>query len=368
MLDPATGAVLGETRVALPFGYPIGLTRRGNEMIFAQNTWGAALGAMGLFGGSVEQIPMVPSGTSVIPLWCSLHPEYDPVTGVLYIAAREDSFPTCDPALFRLDIQAQQLVRIGPISSLGQADELAVLAIDAAGNALVVRSEPGGHRIYRLDLGSGVASSIGLIVLPGGQFWDLAFLPSGGLYGAFLNNSSPPTTTVYRIDLNAFTAQAITPPLPPSTALAGGYLPSGALYCASKINSLGCSPQLACSGIPSPSLKSGFLLNATEIRNHTVGLLFYSAAGRASIPFQGGTLCVSPPVRRTPAQSSGGAPAPVTDCSGAWSIDFNAFGYGRPALAVPGTTIACQWWGRDAGFPAPFNSTLTDAVSYVVVQ
>jgi hypothetical protein len=110
------------------------------------------------------------------------------------------------------------------------------------------------------------------------------------------------------------------------------------------------------------------VLNATEIRNHTVGLLFYSAAGRASISFQGGTLCVSPPVRRTPAQSSGGAPAPVTDCSGAWSIDFNAFGYGRPALAVPGTTIACQWWGRDAGFPAPFNSTLTDAVSYVVVQ
>ena len=37
-----------------------------------------------------------------------------------------------------------------------------------------------------------------------------------------------------------------------------------------------------------------------------------------------------------------------------------------PALRVVGSVIDCQFWGRDPGFPAPFNTTLTDAVEYTI--
>ena len=37
-----------------------------------------------------------------------------------------------------------------------------------------------------------------------------------------------------------------------------------------------------------------------------------------------------------------------------------------PALSVPGNTYQCQAWGRDPGFPAPNNTTLSDALDVTV--
>jgi hypothetical protein len=143
------------------------------------------------------------------------------------------------------------------------------------------------------------------------------------------------------------------------------------IYCQAKTNSLGCVPAINSYGTPSATAGSGFQVIGMNVLNNKPGLLFYGVNGPASTPFQGGTLCVSPPIKRTPAVSSGGLPPP-NDCSGVYKLDMNAFAVGSlggtplPALTTPGTQVNCQWWGRDPGFPPPNNTTLSDGMQYVV--
>ena len=150
----------------------------------------------------------------------------------------------------------------------------------------------------------------------------------------------------------------------------GGLAP----YCTAKTNSLGCVPVISGSGTASASATSGFTVACAQVRNGKSGLLFYRAGGaQAGAAFQCGTLCVGPSgIRRTPAQSAGGTPPPANDCSGTYAIDMNAFAAGLaggnpdPALGLSGTVVHCQWWGRDQGFAAPCNTTLSDGGEYTI--
>jgi hypothetical protein len=141
-------------------------------------------------------------------------------------------------------------------------------------------------------------------------------------------------------------------------------------YCTAKINSLGCTPAIGSQGMPSASAPSGFLVTCQQTRNIKPGVMLYSVQGRAAQPFQGGTLCLQAPIRRTLGLVSGGNPGPANDCSGTFAIDMNAFAAGQlggnPAqeLRQPGHAVACQWWSRDP--QAQFGSSLSDALEYVV--
>jgi probable HAF family extracellular repeat protein len=141
-------------------------------------------------------------------------------------------------------------------------------------------------------------------------------------------------------------------------------------YCTAKVNSLGCTPSIAGAGVPSASNAWSFEVVTSNVLNEKAGLYLYKVGGApASVPFQGGTLCVGPSgIRRTPVVFSGGSPAPANDCSGAYELDFNAFaaglsgGHPDPALLSPGSIYRCQAWGRDQGFSPPNNTSLSNAL------
>ncbi|MBK8181306.1 MAG: hypothetical protein IPK67_20980 [Planctomycetes bacterium] len=145
-----------------------------------------------------------------------------------------------------------------------------------------------------------------------------------------------------------------------------------AIYCAGKVNSLGCTPAIEASGTPSASAASGFVVRSLQVRNQKVGILLYGNSGRASLPFSGGLLCLNGPLRRVQGLNSGGTGLPAADCSGVFAVDLNAFRAGalggNPAsfLGVPGSVVQCQFWGRDPGLAAPNSTQLSNALEYVV--
>jgi hypothetical protein len=135
------------------------------------------------------------------------------------------------------------------------------------------------------------------------------------------------------------------------------------LYCVAKTNSAGCAAQMSISGTPSASNPAPFLLQASQVVNQKNGMLFYGYAPW-NVPFQGGTLCIAGQVKRTALLNSGGS-AGGPDCSGSFSVDFNAhIQGGSDPLLVAGEEVFTQYWYRD---PASASTTgLSDAAQFTI--
>jgi hypothetical protein len=288
--------------------------------------------------------------------------EADPTTGILY-NIHQNKLHTMDPV-------SGQLTYIGDIS--GMQAGTTNLAIRHDGVAFCVTP---GRFLATLDLTSGVLTPVGTVQLPipapltFGLFFDTAFDMHGQLWGAWWVGNTGPTGVayngLYKIDMTTRVGvrmQAF------NEKLAIAFVPdcTCATYCVGKPNGLGCVPTIARDGLPSPTAQSGFEISASNLVNQSLGVLAWSAGGRVTNPFQGGTWCVRAPLVRTPLRSSGGSPAPALDCSGRWSLDFNTY-MQSIAAPPPGTTINCQWYGRDPSLAPPQNVQLSDALEFVLL-
>lgn len=268
-------------------------------------------------------------------------------------------------------------------------NHLAMLRYDASGTLLA----QGVH-----DLGQNVLESpIALVPGAAGQLWasaDVWFnsMPQHAEIEVIQFDESGASNWIYSVDTNGteddwiggglFAAGdqlVLTGSTTSNQSIGGlGYVlaldlsdaPQG--YCTAKVNSEGCEPAIAFGGNSSASATSGFTVSADNELNQKTGMFLYSVVGAAATPFQGGILCLQSPLKRTPAQGSSGSPATMHDCSGSYRLDMNAFAHGTlggnplPSLLVPGTTVWCQAWGRDPGFAAPNNTSLSNGLRFVV--
>jgi hypothetical protein len=220
-----------------------------------------------------------------------------------------------------------------------------------------------------IDYGGGVQKEAIVVVAPDGSVTIAAQqgdpTPDGGAYSTY---DAWPSLVGLRGAFGAAT---------PGSGHLNSYFqfeecaPAPVAYCRAKRNSLGCTPSIGFTGASSATHASGFTVMASPVLNQKLGLWIYSLVGRDSLPFAGGLLCVAQPFSRAPSASTGGNPLP-NDCSGAGSIDMNAFAAGAlggspsPALGEPGRTVRLQFVSRDPGFAPPDNLSLTGGLEYVV--
>lgn len=132
-----------------------------------------------------------------------------------------------------------------------------------------------------------------------------------------------------------------------------------ASYCTAKVNSQGCTPAIGFTGSPS-SGSDDFFIDASNVLNYRAGMLIWSRAP-AALPFQGGTLCVALPIRRTTLQDSAGEPG-SEDCSGTYSFHMSQAYMASQGVAF-GDVIHAQYWSRDP-LSSPYPAGLTDALQF----
>ena len=306
-----------------------------------------------------------------------------PTTGVLY-ATGSNGFQSL--ALFTFDKQTGVPTLIGQcggqccvapfgfnINGLGFRDDGTLFA-----NGFALSDVPvnGAYsQLFTVDITTGLATHVGPHGINVGRqlaYSDLAFGANGILYS--MGSTSASTNGLYSVDPLTGAATVLGNMSHPMGSDGGlTFVPDEipTPYCTAKQNSLGCSPRIFGAGAPSASAGSGFVVSGMNVLNNKPGLLLYTNGGKAAAPFAGGFLCVGAPVRRTIGLSSGGNPPP-SDCSGVYSIDLNAFAVGalggspQPFLTVPGTVVDAQYWGRDPGYAAPNNATLSNGLQFEI--
>ncbi|MBK8172695.1 MAG: hypothetical protein IPK60_20490 [Sandaracinaceae bacterium] len=342
-----------------PALWPFSMTN-GGERLITINAWPTSNGIVEVHPANVNYGAI---GTTGLNNQSGFHGlEKHPGTGVLYYSDRWN--------LYALHPATGFATLVAPFSGFSfPGDSIQAIAIDATGRALAIGwNNNAVHSVYDADLATATLTWVGQVTIFGalGDYRDLAFSSTGELWASFYDiGLNPAARGLYKIDTNSFLVTLVRPMDEPYFGLA--FVPETAqsTYCTAKANSLGCAPEISADGFPSPTATSGYTIRASNVRNRVAGSLAFTVAGRASTPLGGGTLCLATPLRKTGVRNSAGSPAPLADCSGSWSLDFNT--WMSQVVPLPaGVTVQAQWLGRDPGFSAPNNWTLSDALEFTM--
>jgi hypothetical protein len=254
----------------------------------------------------------------------------------------------------------------GDVAAAGWADNQwgwSVIKIDGSGNLLWSQYEPGtsvsweqANWVTMGPLGEVyVAGQLGFTYPFGPVGTLIKYAPDGTQEWVFHPSMQDNLDTVHRDSTGALLV---------SSSRRGFRIIEPVLetYCTAKVSSAGCTPAIGWTGTPSVTSATVFDITADQVLNNKFGLFFYSVAGRKAVPFQGGTMCVESPRKRTPIQHSGGNPPPA-DCSGTYALDFNArIQSGVDPSLTLGTRVRGQYWYRDSASAG--TTGLTDAIEF----
>jgi hypothetical protein len=364
VIDPVSGAVEVVGRIRsnkLPY-FPFGLVYS-NSRLHLVSRWPVELDAIHPANGDPQTIGSIgvsSNGSDYLSL------DLNPATGGAYLLHADGALPSGTSRLYGLDMSSGQVTLVGPITPNVY---LFHFWFDVNGDAYALNCF---NHLFRFDVTNASVTLIGALPFPD-FVWDVAVDAQGRtLLAVRGGHPAFPETTLYELDT---ATKAVTKLSVVEGNIFGlSFVPDlrGTTYCSGKTNSAGCVPTIHSDGFPSEPARSGFDVWATNVVNRQRGTLLFGVNGPASSPFMGGTLCVMPSFSMTPAIDSGGSPRPVHDCSGAWFLDFNEFNYVAPGTAplpahVPlGTTVHCQWLGRDRGLATPNSASLSDALQFVV--
>ena len=204
---------------------------------------------------------------------------------------------------------------------------------------------------------------------PSGYGEGQAYLGSQTVNTNAMGDAAFDVTLPAAVQLGWFVAGTATHAASASTSEFSACVPVAAdqvtVFCTAKTNSLGCVPSIGSSGTLTLGDASPFVITAQQVLNRKPGILFYGKTGRAALPFLGGILCANPPLKRTGVLNSGGAPPPVSDCSGTYGFDFDSwFAIGLDPSLVPGAVLDAQFFSRD--HLSSFGTGLTDAIEFAV--
>ena len=368
VLDPATGTVEQVVPIRGSYVAQIGFTclaHDGNRLLSIAAPTGnitSKFGQIRQADGIIEDL----WNSGIKWSWFGL--DVNRITGRTYAVCQLNPPLQTQVFLYEYDSNSQLLSVVAPLNpQIGTAFSF---VISPSGQAFVF--DPIGPSVYTLDLATGSAAYRGSLALPGafGFLWDAAFDGAGALWVSYEEGTNT-HTGIYKIDMATLGYTKIVSLSSPYYGLAWGPAPALTSYCTAKISSQGCTPTIAALGYPCAVALKGLTISATNVPNQELGLLMYSTTGPQSVPFQGGTLCLKTPVRRTPTSSSGGNASPANDCSGSMTLDFNEYlhdsgaSHSPPGPPLPpGTNVCAQWWGRDPGFSAPSNTSLSNAIRF----
>lgn len=186
------------------------------------------------------------------------------------------------------------------------------------------------------------------VALPAGRHWLRLRSNQPGIYFAAANiGTSGPGVISRRGDGTLFSSAN-----PIALRITAGCAPAQT-YCTAKLSSNGCSASISTSGAPTPS--GNFAVAVSQVEGQRAGLVFRGFNGPLAAPFQGGFLCVAPPLLRFPAQNSGGV---AGSCSGSFSYPLSALVAASPA----GSSFWMQAWFRDP--QSPSTTGLSNGVTF----